>query len=194
MEFEAPHFCTLAIHRLIHPPEECLRFGTIEIFSCFKYENTVKYLKLLNQSQKEPLIHLTKKLHISSTFTSNISRSGARIDKAWKPITDSPYTTEQIQLAQLQTKKRRFSIDEADNYFGDGSRVRQLQSIVGTTEGSYELIFNNTLCFPVAYWGEQDIWKFWSWYSWNQRSLTMLLPVESLQICGQQVLFKASRL
>ena len=103
MEFKAPQFCTLAIHLLIHLPEECLRFRTLETFSCFKYENTLKYLKSLNQSQKEALIHLTKKLQISSTFKSNISRSGARIDKAWKPITDSPYTTEQMQFARLQT-------------------------------------------------------------------------------------------
>ena len=69
------HFMTLATHYLSHLPAECVKFGPIDSFSCFKYENVLKSLKKRCRSFKKPLKSLSNQLRIKSTFISKKSRA-----------------------------------------------------------------------------------------------------------------------
>ena len=60
--FYGGHFITYNVHCLIHLPEDVLRFGPIDCFSCFPFENFLFQLKKLIRNCKNPLVQLVKRL------------------------------------------------------------------------------------------------------------------------------------
>ena len=66
---------TLVVHYLQHLPDECRKLGPLDTFSCFKYENTLKSLKMRCRSFKSPMSNLANQLRIKSTFVSKASRA-----------------------------------------------------------------------------------------------------------------------
>lgn len=67
-------FMVSVVHVMVHLPQECRRFGPLDIFSVFRYENCLKTVKQLSiGSYKNPMVTLTKKLKVQSTFVSKAS-------------------------------------------------------------------------------------------------------------------------
>lgn len=68
-------FIAYCVHLLCHLPAEVEKFGALDSFSCFKYENILKTIKGLSQrSFLNPMATLTKKLKLVSSFTSKPTR------------------------------------------------------------------------------------------------------------------------
>ncbi len=64
-------FTSLAVHKLRHLPADCLRFGDLSCFSCFKYENVLASMKReIENAHKKPLVTLAKKLKVKSVYRS----------------------------------------------------------------------------------------------------------------------------
>ena len=59
---------------MTHLAQECLRFGPLDSFSGFKFENTNKTLKNLVQTYKDPLRCISKQLKCRSSFISKSTR------------------------------------------------------------------------------------------------------------------------
>lgn len=57
-----PHFITFNIHCLIHLSSDVLRFGPLDLFSCFPFENYLFVLKKWVRHSNYPLAQLVKRL------------------------------------------------------------------------------------------------------------------------------------
>ena len=62
------HFITYNVHCLIHLPKDVLRFGPLDNFSCFPFENFLQTLKRLIRCSRNPLAQLVKRLSEASNF------------------------------------------------------------------------------------------------------------------------------
>ncbi len=84
-EYFGEHFTSLAVHKLLHLPGDCLHFGILDSFSCFRFENVLGKLKRdIMNAKKKPLVTMTKKLKINSNFQSQVHFPGFR--STAKPI------------------------------------------------------------------------------------------------------------
>lgn len=64
------HFITFNVHCLVHLPSDVLRFGPLDSFSCFPFENFLYQLKQLVRHSRNPLVQLVKRLfELSSSAT-----------------------------------------------------------------------------------------------------------------------------
>lgn len=63
-----PEFITYNVHCLVHLPNEARRFGPLEMFSAFPYENYLNSVKRLLRSNAKPLEQLCKRLSESDSF------------------------------------------------------------------------------------------------------------------------------
>ena len=64
------HFITFNVHCLIHLPLDVLRFGPLDHFSCFPFENALYRLKRLIRNSSNPLAQLVKRLSELSNYPS----------------------------------------------------------------------------------------------------------------------------
>ena len=69
------HFVTLIVHVMLHLPDECIKHGPLDSFSCWRFENTLKSLKKRCRNFKTPLGALATQLSQKSTFISKPSRN-----------------------------------------------------------------------------------------------------------------------
>ena len=58
-----PEFCCYNVHNLIHLAAECMRFGTLTSFSCFKFENKLGKIRRLIKPSGHTLSQLNNRLH-----------------------------------------------------------------------------------------------------------------------------------
>jgi hypothetical protein len=56
------HFITFNVHCLIHLPADVSRYGPLDDFSCFPFENFLYQLKKLIRHSANPLVQLVKRL------------------------------------------------------------------------------------------------------------------------------------
>lgn len=56
------HFITFNVHCLTHVPLDVLRFGPLDSYSCFPFENFLYQLKKLIRHSRNPLVQLVKRL------------------------------------------------------------------------------------------------------------------------------------
>lgn len=66
------------MHGLVHLPSDVLRFGPLDMFSCFSFENYLYTLKKLIRHSQNPLVQLVKRL---TEATSSISPLLAHLSK-----------------------------------------------------------------------------------------------------------------
>ena len=73
-EYFGKHFMSLIVHILLHLGDECMKFGPLDKFACWKFENTLKSIKKRCRNFKTPLKALANQLRYKSTFVSKPSR------------------------------------------------------------------------------------------------------------------------
>ena len=97
VSFFGKHFVTLIMHCLTHLPGECLKNGPLDTFSCFKYENVLKSLKMRCKSYRYPLQSLSTHLKYQSNFESNSKKPlpKAHVDGAAKAAKSDDEITRQ---------------------------------------------------------------------------------------------------
>lgn len=61
-----PHFVSYNVHGLIHLPADVMRFGPLDTFSCFPFENYLQQLKRKVRRSSNPLAQVVKRLSESS--------------------------------------------------------------------------------------------------------------------------------
>jgi hypothetical protein len=71
-------FVVMMVHLFQHVARETRRFGPLETFSAFRFENTLKTLKERTRSTKNPLHNITEKLKMRATFVSKAARCYTR--------------------------------------------------------------------------------------------------------------------
>jgi len=64
---------TMNSHQIRHLPAEAMKFGPIDTFGCWKFENICKRLAELHCSTKNPLVGLTNRLKVRSSFEKDVT-------------------------------------------------------------------------------------------------------------------------
>ena len=126
------------VHLLSHLSAECIKFGPLDRFSCWKYENTLKSLKERCRNFKTPLTALANQMRAKSTFTSQasawpLSRScGILLKRMYEGLhllSGEAYKT-------VVYKNHVLTVDAPDCYFMDSKmRVFMIKDIVRTGAG-----------------------------------------------------------
>lgn len=87
------HFITFNVHCLIHVPLDVLRFGPLDSYSCFPFENFLYQLKKLIRHSRNPLVQLVKRLVEFSHCSSEsplLHNRGPCIDR---PVLSGPHSS-----------------------------------------------------------------------------------------------------
>ena len=136
--FLGDHFVTLMMHCLTHLPNECMQNGPLDLFSCFKYENCLKSLKMCCKSFRFPLESLSNHLQYKSNFESNSRRPipKAQIDGAPKgPKCDDEITRQYvpsgIQYRYVRCNNFKLSDSAPNCYFYSTKDTRHIYEIHG---------------------------------------------------------------
>ena len=153
------HFVTLMTHCLLHLPNECVKHGPLDSFSCFKYENTLKTLKSRIRSFRYPLESLTNQLQHQSNFVSKKTRKVLEAE----PVTRLIQTFENLDLdynfiagthyKSIFYKNFKLSVQKPDCYFvckDDRATIHELKAVIkkGEEDDSIALLTIgwNTVC------------------------------------------------
>ena len=134
-------FISLAIHHIIHLPEETIRFNSpVDVLSCFKFENTLGILKKAVKSRSHPLVNISKTLSSQNTFISN-----AGGQKKPTSLTKFPHVCKKIPSGEDNDAKymtvylRKFKLNvlrEADSFFSARGKIRLLKYIQIDEDGN----------------------------------------------------------
>lgn len=147
-------FVAYVVHLLTHLPAEVRKFGALDKFSCFKYENVLKTLKGLSTSTRNPLSNLSKHLKVQSTYTSKPTR--VLCDSGDPPILKQRHWTKNCQIKGAKVKQYRgiafncilLTTKPPNCYFHAKSQlVMRLRNVCLDTDGSIYLLasrFNKT--------------------------------------------------
>ena len=142
------HFVTLIMHCLLHLPDECVRHGPLDSFSCFKYENTLKTLKSRLRSYRYPLESLTNQLQYQSNFVSKKTRNVLQAE----PLTllSQPFKNLDLDYnfiggthyKSIFYKNFKLSVHKPDCYFvckDDRATIHELKAVIKTGEDANEI-------------------------------------------------------
>lgn len=113
-------FVTLAVHLFVHLPAETEKFGPLDKFSVWKFENVLAKLKKMTMSTKNPLVNITKKLRVCATLTSKSRRvvvgyNEVLFSKKHQDGRFTSITTENIYLSN-EDKDAHFSAEDGNIY------------------------------------------------------------------------------
>ena len=142
VEFFGDHFVSLIVHLLLHLPEECLKFGPLDRFSCWKYENTLKSIKKRCRNFKTPLTALMNQLKVKSTFVSKPGRDFMRTSSAVtciRPIRGSGMVMGNYYKT-IFYKNHVLTIYPPDCYFYSKNKVFRIKEIVQTANEGVKMI------------------------------------------------------
>lgn len=142
------HFASIGLHLLTHLPEEVMCHGPLDSFSCFKYENCLKYLKKMQTSHKNPLANLSNKLKIRSVFISKPTKTTlnvpekqelkAVLTRPCEPITQA--IRGGTHYKNVKHNNITLTTSVPDCYFSINGEVFQIVDIVEDTAGLVHLI------------------------------------------------------
>lgn len=108
------HFISYNIHGLLHLPDDVLRFGPLDSFSCFSFENFLQQLKKKVRRAPNPLVQVVKRLSETVNCRKNLSSQSSKTSSGQNlamshshskgPIPDGYDAREvsQFKVAQLQ--------------------------------------------------------------------------------------------
>lgn len=77
-------FCSYNIHNLLHIADDCRRFGVLDHFSCFQFENQLGWIINLIMSGYKPLEQVAKR--ITSQFEFECSMYNSESKKKQPPL------------------------------------------------------------------------------------------------------------
>ena len=134
------HFVTLMTHCLLHLPNECVKHGPLDSFSCFKYENTLKTLKSRIRSFRYPLESLTNQLHHQSNFVSKKTRNVLEaepltlLSNAFNDNLDEDYNfIAGKHYKSISYKNFKLTVNKPDCYFvckDDRKTIHELKAVI----------------------------------------------------------------
>ena len=139
------HFITYNVHCLIHLPADVLRFGPLDRFSCFPFENFLFSLKKLIRPGPNPLVQLVKRLdEISNCPRISKVLSFHPIPVLSRPHSQGPLLEGMTGVKEFWTLlflKWRITISHPNNYVSldDGSIVA-IENIVQMQDGSVAIL------------------------------------------------------
>lgn len=143
------HFITFNVHCLIHLPKDVLRFGPLDLFSCFPFENFLYTIKKLIRNARNPLAQLVNRLTESSNCAICLFHPSLTpftpVPILSRPHHDGPLTDDYIgnvdQFKTLLFKHWRITISSPINcvMLSDGSIV-VIENIVQDLNGPVNII------------------------------------------------------
>ena len=140
-EYFGRHFISLIVHLLLHLPDECMKYGQLDRFSCWKFENALKSIKKRCRNYKTPLKALANQLRYKSTFISRSSRAsqhggaGIHLIRPYEPEADVKVLDGE-SFKTLFLKNFVLTIEHPDCYFMSKSRqVYVIRDIVKPQNG-----------------------------------------------------------
>ena len=166
--FFGRQFVSLAVHSLLHLPDECRRIGPLDEFSCWKYENALKTLKKRCKNYKHPIQALANQLRYKSSFMSKPSRvlpSSTYGVSLIRPHLG--YLTDGVKLIDGQSYKTAFyrnyvlTLTPPDCYFMSFSKqIYQILDIVLTKGSGTKLICKQFVRTESAFYVPTDEHRF----------------------------------
>ena len=128
----ADHYLSIVVHHLTHLAADCRRFGPLDYFSGFKYENMNGRLKRFCRSYKNPLVNVAHTLQYSSCYQSRARRNLPRNRKY--PYVDNGKRaherTDSEGFEILHLPYFRLKLEEPDCYFFVVGKVIPMNTIV----------------------------------------------------------------
>ncbi|XP_068993734.1 uncharacterized protein [Neodiprion pinetum] len=125
------NFVVYNVHSLLHVIDDVERFGPLEEYSCFVYENHLGHLKRLIRSKRLPLQQLSNRLEeLSSIRKTNCQE---------KFIPKPKFIGNSRECQALETKKFKISIKRPDNVVACGTEILVIKSILFIA-GEYRII------------------------------------------------------
>ena len=149
---------TMNSHQIRHLPAEAMKFGAIDNFGCWKFENVCKRLAELHCSTKNPLAGLTNRLKVRNSFEKGVT--GCWPPKLSRTFGSRHYRVQWMFTLSLATKDRHFmhqdgtvclfeyAIEENDSIYIVARRF--------TVQQSYFTLGKMAVKFPSANYG---IWR-----------------------------------
>ena len=136
-EYFGKHFVVLIVHILLHLADECMKFGPLDRFSCWKFENALKSLKKRCRNYKTPLKALANQLRYKSTFISKPSRephyegSDARLARRSRMCLPSSLLINGVSYRTIFYKNIVLTVDFPDCFFQSQTRqIYRIQEII----------------------------------------------------------------
>lgn len=123
-------FLSFNVHSLIHLPNDCERFGSLDSFSAFKFENRLRLLRRKLRSSNRPLEQLVNRMEEEDLIPTEEQK---RETFTLQEHCDGPLTHTQFGQTQYKTlvlKGVRFSVSGRDSCFIKNRRVYKVVNIV----------------------------------------------------------------
>jgi hypothetical protein len=137
------HFVTIGIHLLSHLPEEVKRLGRLSSFSCFKYENVLKYIKNMQINYAKPMPSLANKMRIKSVFKSCKSRIQSEGRTFKSEFKDGPTVAELDGWAAYKTlvnDSTTYSVKAPNCHIMVNGRVVRIRNIFRGNESQCRIL------------------------------------------------------
>lgn len=161
LKLYGPHFAVYNVHGLIHLSDDVLRFGPLDNFSCFPFENFLQQLKKKVRRSQNPLAQVVKRLAeaASSKKTSVLVSNPTLLltnPHSRGPLPIVPHGNCHQQVRQFQTamlEPWRLTTKKPNNcvFLQDGSIVRVqniIQSHIDVKVVGYQFIEPTSLLSP----------------------------------------------
>ena len=133
-------FISFNVHNLIHLSGDCERFGNLETFSAFKFENKMRHIRKLLRSTNLPLEQLVNRLEekgrcqTQSTYFEK--KYSVRMEHCDGPLYDVNF---QKQYKIILVDNIRFSVNEKDGYFFSSGRFYKIVNILQNNDDIFFL-------------------------------------------------------
>ena len=129
------------VHSLLHLSKDCERFGNLDKFSCFKYENKLFQIKRKLRSTTLPLQQIVNRLSETKINTSTDVLTSKTFVHKFLHVSNVTGMHDPVHIKQYKLviwNNVRFSIKEKNCYFMDFSRnYYKIENIIFVNENTY---------------------------------------------------------
>jgi hypothetical protein len=138
--------CVYNVHNLIHLAGDVARFGPLDEFSCFPFENQLRHLKQLVKKPQHVLQQIHRRLterHFSLQSTTSVPSVGIKHNSVHNrgPLCSSVHGEQVTQYSKLTTDSFQFTLQEGNNCFStQHGNIYKLRNIVSTLDGTAFII------------------------------------------------------
>lgn len=192
-------FLIYNVHVLSHLPDDVEKYGTLDLFSAFPFENSFSKIKDLVRSSHKPLQQIVRRLHeiCSLNLDSEEQSSSLLMEHTMGPLSNELNTVKQFK--KMLYENSTFCINSysaANSYFiSKNSKTVQIENIVSTSEGEvmiigkeyesyhslYEYPFDSRLLNIYVVDKLSEISK--TWHARDIASKAMIFPLKQELIC-----------
>ena len=137
-------FISINVHSLIHIPDDVKKYGSLDSYSAFRFENHLGKIKLFVRKTANPLAQIVNRL----TEIQESVLTSPKVDEQYIRVSQQHWCGPQLnghrgnnQFRRLQYGPWRFSNSSPDNcVFIEGEGPVLIENIVTTGEGEVRII------------------------------------------------------